>query len=596
MPGTARGARRDTHSGKTKLWEIRALARALLTLARLISEASLPRYSDETGGGARGWGRIVPGTFGTASSLSSSQVKFKCDRASASFGAPAGARDREGAAQLAWLDHSPERVNEREPGFIIFQGSYSTSSCLKSRRPWSPISSHFQEVYCKWQCNTDPGADDGASDRGPAQVLRNLAVPVEAAVLVGSGGDRRCRASSARGLRIPTHAPPAPPVFSSEIHRVLSETGKVKSDRPSMEKHFLCRVEQHGGCCGASGSDVYDLAVLVTRAGLVLQADMRGNTSWHFTWAAVASAALADASIPPQPTETGKSTKKGKSKAAKETAQGTRVTTGSWLSGTAPSVDVSSPIWDLMVNHVAMLTSSPGVILDLASGPGEPACSLAARFPSARVTASDSSPAMRDAAQERIKSRGLRSRVQVADLDMTDLSSVASSSVDVVTVCLGLYLVNDSLPAVLSGIARVLKPGGHCVATIWDDAPLVEACLKTMEDLTGRPWPPPTEQLTYGGGKMDPLWHGAGLSASSGHNTVIGLPLNLGAIRGSKAEMWWHKGPVAVLPRLAACPNAAEVEEMKNAFRERFRREGLVTSDGNLVLNQKCRLMSTFRS
>ena len=336
----------------------------------------------------------------------------------------------------------------------------------------------------------------------------------------------------------------------------------------------------------SSESDDYDRHVLVTRAGLVLQADMRGNTSWHFTWLPVASAAPADASLPP---------KKSKCKAAKETAQGTRATK-SWLSGTAPSVDVSSPIWDLMVNHVATLTSSPGVILDLASGPGEPACSLAARFPSARVTASDSSPAMRDAAQERIKSRGLRSRVQVAALDMTDLSSVASSSVDVVTVCLGLYLVNDSLPAVLSGIARVLKPGGHCVATIWDDAPLIEACLKTMEDLTGRPWPPPTEQLTYGGGKMDPLWHGAGLSASVGHNTVIGLPLNLGAIRGSKAETWWHKGPVAVLPRLAACPNAAEVEEMKNAFRERFRHEGLVTSDGNLVLNQKCRLMSTFRS
>ena len=145
------------------------------------------------------------------SQVKSSQVIGS--RASASFGAPAGARDREGAAQLAWLDHSPERVNEREPGFIIFQGSYSTSSCLKSRRPWSPISSHFQEVYCKWQCNTDPGADDGASDLGPAQVLRNLAVPVEAAVLVGSGGDRRCRASSARGLRIPTHAAPRPRCF-----------------------------------------------------------------------------------------------------------------------------------------------------------------------------------------------------------------------------------------------------------------------------------------------------------------------------------------------------------------------------------------------
>ena len=38
---------------------------------------------------------------------------------------------------------------------------------------------------------------------------------------------------------------------------------------------------------------------------------------------------------------------------------------------------------------------------------------------------------------------------------MTDLSSISSSSVDLVTVCLGLHLIlPDVLPAVLKGIAR----------------------------------------------------------------------------------------------------------------------------------------------
>ena len=356
----------------------------------------------------------------------------------------------------------------------------------------------------------------------------------------------------------------------------------------------------HGTATAGVESDIDDITRIVKSLGLSLHEDVRSGTSWHF---AEMLPTLSNAAIVPGviAAKQGKSANKGKAKdkdkgaATKDAADGSRAATGSWLSGSSPSADVASPVWDLMVDHVASLVRSPGVILDLASGPGEPACSLAARFPSARVMASDSSPAMVNAARERIESRGLQSRVKCAALDMTDLSSVPSSTVDVVTVCLGLYLVNDALPAVLRGIKRVLKPGGYCVATIWDDAPLVEACLKTMEDMTGQPWPPPTEQLAYGGGRMDPLWGAAGLSTSDGHNTVIGLPLNLGPISGTKADVWWHKGPVAVLPRLAACPRADEIEEMKDAFRHRFRQEGLVTSEGDVVLSQKCRLMSTIR-
>ena len=131
------------------------------------------------------------------------------------------------------------------------------------------------------------------------------------------------------------------------------------------------------------------------------------------------------------------------------------------------------------------------------------------------------------------------------------------------------------------------------MAMLWDDAPLVEACLRTMEDITGRPWPLPNDQLAFGGGRMDPLWAASGLTPSIGHNTIVPLPLNLGAIDGQSLT-WWLKGPVTVLPALATVP-ADELDMWKDAFRRRFRAEGLVTSGGELLLKQHCRLMSLWK-
>ena len=60
---------------------------------------------------------------------------------------------------------------------------------------------------------------------------------------------------------------------------------------------------------------------------------------------------------------------------------------------------------------------------------------------------------------------------------------------DAVTVCFGLHLIPDApaLGRVLKEIRRVLKPGGVCVATLWDSVPIVDSCTRTMEDLTGEP-------------------------------------------------------------------------------------------------------------
>jgi predicted O-methyltransferase YrrM len=151
--------------------------------------------------------------------------------------------------------------------------------------------------------------------------------------------------------------------------------------------------------------------------------------------------------------------------ASTEAAHG--AATDDWLSGLAASAHVESPVWACIVRQAARLASAPRLILDLASGPGEPACSLAARFPSARITCSDSDPRMLSAARARVAALGIGKRLTVSLLDMTDLSSVASGSFDLVTISLGLYLVPDDLPATLAAVARVLKPGGHCIATVW---------------------------------------------------------------------------------------------------------------------------------
>lgn len=195
------------------------------------------------------------------------------------------------------------------------------------------------------------------------------------------------------------------------------------------------------------------------------------------------------------------------------------------------------------------------------------------------------------AARARVKALSLTKRVQVSRLDMTDLSSVRTASFDVVTVCLGLHLIPNELSATLREIARVLKPGGHCVATVWDDAPLVAACLRTMEDMTGDRsgrWAMPADKIAYGGGRMDPLFAAAGLHPAAGHNMTRPMPFNLGKIVGKLR--WWKDGPLSVLPRLGACPDE-ELDELKDAFRSRFRREGLVTSSGELEYTQNYRIM-----
>ncbi|MGI8857436.1 MAG: class I SAM-dependent methyltransferase [Thermomicrobiales bacterium] len=118
---------------------------------------------------------------------------------------------------------------------------------------------------------------------------------------------------------------------------------------------------------------------------------------------------------------------------------------------------------DLMIAALAIM---PGMtMLDVASGPGEPALSLAAAVaPDGHVTASDLVPEMLAMAEEHARRRGIANitfrQADVAALPFPD------GSFDAVTCRFGLMIFPD-VQRGLGEMRRVLAPGGRAVCLLW---------------------------------------------------------------------------------------------------------------------------------
>jgi ubiquinone/menaquinone biosynthesis C-methylase UbiE len=109
----------------------------------------------------------------------------------------------------------------------------------------------------------------------------------------------------------------------------------------------------------------------------------------------------------------------------------------------------------------------PGTkILDLASGTGDPALSLAKRVgPNGSVTATDFSPYMLYALRANADDAGL-TNVQTKVCDAHDLDLFADESFDLVTSRFGVMFLGE-LEKALAEIRRVLKPGGRIALMVW---------------------------------------------------------------------------------------------------------------------------------
>lgn len=128
-----------------------------------------------------------------------------------------------------------------------------------------------------------------------------------------------------------------------------------------------------------------------------------------------------------------------------------------------------------------------GRVLDLGTGPGEPANMIARGMPAVSVCATDPSDDMLNKARARMS--GLPN-VQFAQVDAQDLSRYEDESFDAVTACY-VYMFPEDKERALRETYRVLKPGGKLFATYWTELAMMSLLRDTMTGVLGFTPPPP---------------------------------------------------------------------------------------------------------
>jgi SAM-dependent methyltransferase len=204
---------------------------------------------------------------------------------------------------------------------------------------------------------------------------------------------------------------------------------------------------------------------------------------------------------------------------------------------------------------VAEAQVEPGMqVLDIASGTGEPAISIAALLrETGRVVATDLSPAPLQIAEQRAVERGL-GNIEFVPADVHQLP-FPNGTFDRITSRLGVMFFAD-LPRALGEMHRVLKPGGRASLLAWGtmQQPYFDSTLGTILRLLPELQLPPSglNMFKFGEpGTLSTALRSAGFAGAHEQNQQT--PWNW---PGTPAELWeWFRSvTVPFEPLLRAIP------------------------------------------
>jgi len=147
---------------------------------------------------------------------------------------------------------------------------------------------------------------------------------------------------------------------------------------------------------------------------------------------------------------------------------------------------MGQPATNALVEYAALQAGMQ--ILDLASGTGEPAITLARRIgPGGQVTATDLSADLLEIANTRAKASGL-SNVVTRRADAHELP-FPENSFDLATSRFGIMFFSD-VERALRELKRVLRPGGRACFLVWDtvDQPYFRSMFGVVHRAVGGPY------------------------------------------------------------------------------------------------------------
>jgi len=192
------------------------------------------------------------------------------------------------------------------------------------------------------------------------------------------------------------------------------------------------------------------------------------------------------------------------------------------------------------------------IVLDVASGTGEPGLTIATMLSGGKVVATDLAEGMLEVAQENATRRGIKN-FEIVACDVCELP-FPDNSFDAISCRLGFMFFPDMLLAAKE-MVRVLKPGGRIAATVWNGpernlwaSSILGIISKNMQLVPPPPGAPGLFRCAKSGFVAD-LFEQAGLKNIS--ETEVRGELNIG-----NRKVYWNFMTEVVAPVVAALSKA----------------------------------------
>ncbi|WP_291142053.1 class I SAM-dependent methyltransferase [Flavobacterium sp. UBA7680] len=226
-----------------------------------------------------------------------------------------------------------------------------------------------------------------------------------------------------------------------------------------------------------------------------------------------------------------------------------------WKKWDKEMMDFLKPMGEKMIDLLDLKATDH--VLDIASGTGEPALSIANY--AKKVTITDLSNDMLIIANENAENRGIKN-VDFVNCDVCELP-FSDESFDAVSCRLGFMFFPD-MDLAAKEIFRVLKPGGRVVTSVWDIpeknfwlTAIGGAINRNMELPPPNPGAPGVFRCAKSG-LIEDLFHNAGFK------DVKGYEVN-GELNYETPERYWSMMTEIAAPVVAALSNADDQMRQK---------------------------------